>query len=90
MREDVIREIVTRLMTDEDFREALVQKPGSVLVPYGLDSEEQSALQAQLGEGGITILETRLSASLGKSIATGSAGNCGCGCVSPKKCDSCG
>jgi hypothetical protein len=89
MREEIVREIVTRLMTDDEFRNQLINMPGAIIKGYGLDDDEVSALQSHVEGGGLNILEQRLSASMGRAIGVAAGGDCGCGCVTPKKCTDC-
>jgi hypothetical protein len=79
MREQVIREIVSKIMTDESFRDAVQNRPGNVLKPYGLSQDELETLQSQVGSSGVNVLEQRLSASLGMLLSAE------CGCPKPGK-----
>lgn len=87
MRENVIRDIVTRLLTDTAFAEAVRTTPAKALKSYDLTDEEMSAvydndaITSSLGR-----LETRISASL---IRNSAAGDDCCGCVKAGKCPPC-
>src|SRR5438477_469569 len=86
MREEVIREIVTRMLTDQSFAQDLRQRPGIALWDYKLTKEESEALQEQLGGTQVNPLEERISASLTSFFASDPGDGCGCVNVTPKKC----
>ena len=90
MREDVVREVITRLLTDQDFLTSVQQTPGKALQQYGLSQEELSAVSSvDSGNLGIGRLESRISAATTAPIfRTGDPDppECGCVNVSPKKC----
>jgi hypothetical protein len=69
MRENVIRDVVTRLMTDDAFRQKIIEMPGSLWGEYDLSEDEGSVLFNMEIEGvPMQRLEQRLSASFGKSL----------------------
>ncbi|MBC7869956.1 MAG: hypothetical protein H7Y09_03895 [Chitinophagaceae bacterium] len=82
MREDLIRDIVGRLMTDAEFRDQVSKAPGSLFGQYDLSEDERDTLFNMDIEGiQLQQLGTRLSASFGRAIRTGAAGDeeeCGC------------
>ena len=89
MREDVIRDIVNRMMMEPEFGQALRESPGKVLGQYNLTSDEIAALQNQAGGIQLDRLEERISASLSRGTRLGADPECGCCAVSPKKCPPC-
>jgi hypothetical protein len=91
MREDVIRDIVTRMMMEPEFGQALRESPGKVLGQYNLTLDEIAALQNQAGGIQLDRLEERISASLSRGTRLGAnpEPECGCCAVSPKKCPPC-
>lgn len=48
MRDEVLREIVTRILTDQTFAHKLDEQPERVLRPYRLTKQEAAALCEQL------------------------------------------
>jgi hypothetical protein len=86
MREEVIREIVTRMLTDTGFAQELRERPGMALWDYKLTTDESAALQEQLGSTQVNPLEERISASLTRFFASDGDEGCGCVNVTPKKC----
>jgi hypothetical protein len=93
MREDVIRQIITRIMTDPAFADQVRTLPGKALGGLGLDREEMDALFNQINASGLDVLETRVSASLIKGTMAGTEG-CKCACrpagLPPATCDKMG
>lgn len=91
MRENVIRDVVTRLMTDPAFVQEVQQTPGRALSQYDLTDDELAAISANdSGQWGLGRLENRISAATARPIF-GSDDIDGCGCcnVSPAKCPPC-
>ncbi len=97
MREDVVRNIVTRMLTDADFLKAVRETPGKALMGYELSPDELTAISStDDGALGIGRLEARISALTLKPPPTGTGGTrvpgeppppgCGCVTVSPAKC----
>lgn len=83
MREEVIREVVTRLLTDPDFLHDVKMTPRRALAPYSLTQEELSAVSsADDGNLGIGRLENRISAAFIRPVMD----DCGCVNVTPHKC----
>lgn len=81
MREEVIRELITRFMTEPDYLAVFMSEPGRsrIINGYGLRQDECDALSAMApGEWGLGRLEARISASVIKPI--GSTGGCACNC----------
>jgi hypothetical protein len=89
MREDVIREIVTRMMMEPQFSTDVRERPGFVLAQYNLTGDEIAALQNQAGGIQLDRLEERISASLSKGSFLSGDPECGCCVVSPIKCPPC-
>jgi len=89
MRENVVREVVSRMLTDQEFLSAVRETPGKALRGYDLTPEELSAISANDGGGlGIGRLENRISAATTRPVM-GDPDECGCCNVSPKKCTGC-
>jgi hypothetical protein len=89
MREDVIREVVSRMLTDPAFLQAVRQMPGKALSGYNLTAEELAAISASdTGSLGIGQLESRISAATLRPIMADPDG-CGCCVASTKKCPPC-
>jgi hypothetical protein len=86
MREAVIREIVTRMLTDQTFAQELRDRPGMALWDYKLTDDESAALKEQLGGTQVNPLEERISASLTRFFSADPDDGCGCVNVTPKKC----
>jgi len=96
MRDDVVREIVTRMLTDGDFLKAVRETPGLALRGYGLSPDELTAISSNDdGSLGIGRLEARISAATTKPPPTTGGQRvpgepppppCGCINVSPMKC----
>lgn len=86
MREDVIREIVTRMITEPAFATELRERPGMALWDYKLTKEESAALNEQLAGAQVNPLEERISASLISFFRADPDDGCGCVNVTPKKC----
>lgn len=83
MREDVIREVVSRLLTDQDFLNGVRMTPRKALAPYQLTEEELNAVSsADDGSLGIGRLENRISAAFISPVMD----DCGCVNVTPHKC----
>jgi len=90
MRENVIREVVSRLLTDRDFLTAVQLTPGKALAAYGLTPEELTAISANDdGKLGIGRLETRISAATIRPPMASGDDECGCCAVKPHKCTGC-
>jgi hypothetical protein len=81
MRENVIRDIVTRIMTDDEFRQGVLERPGIALKEYNIDNEELTALVTQMGGVGVVMFEPRISASLTAPTLGAGDGGCKCGCT---------
>ena len=89
MREHIVREVVSRMLTDQEFLLAVQQTPGKALREYDLTPEELAAISADDSGGlGIGRLENRISAATTRPIF-GDPDECGCCNVSPKKCTGC-
>jgi hypothetical protein len=89
MRENIVREVVTRMLTDVDFLHAVQQTPGKALQGYNLTPEELSAISASDSGGlGIGRLENRISAATTRPVM-GDPDECGCCNVKPHKCTGC-
>jgi hypothetical protein len=89
MRESVVREVVSRMLTDAEFLQAVQQTPGKALSGYGLTPEELAAISANDSGGlGIGRLESRISAATTRPVF-GDPDECGCCNVKPKKCTGC-
>lgn len=96
MREHAIREVVTRLITDNEFRQQIIDMPGSLWGEYDLTKEEGQAIFNMDIEGmPMRRLEQRLSASFGTSLMHDNPDNpddqCGCcpekdPCCYPQNC----
>jgi hypothetical protein len=90
MRENVVREVVSRMLTDPEFLHVVQQTPGKALRGYDLTQEELSAISASdSGALGIGRLESRISAATTRPIMADPPDDCGCCTVSPKKCPPC-
>jgi hypothetical protein len=96
MRENVVRDIVTRMLTDGDFLKSVRETPGKALFGYGLSPDELAAISSNDdGALGIGRLESRISAATLKPPPTTGGQRvpgepppppCGCINVSPSKC----
>ncbi len=81
MRETVVRQVVTRLLTDPEFAVTMRSTPGKALREYDLADDELAALYDNDSFGSsLGRLETRISASVMKPIMM--TPDC-CGCVEP-------
>jgi hypothetical protein len=82
MRENIMREIVTRLMTDAEFRDQVMLTPPKALMLYNLDTEEISALSQMEVPGmdmnRVNVLEKRISASTLRNTMLSGDDECGC------------
>jgi hypothetical protein len=89
MRENVVREVISRMLTDQAFLLAVQQMPGKALREYDLTPDELSAISANDSGGlGIGRLENRISAATTRPIM-GDPDECGCCNVKPRKCTGC-
>ena len=87
MRESVVRELVTRFMTEPDYLTAFQSEAGRgrIIRGYDLTQDELDALSgAAPSEWGFGRLEARISASVMKPI-----GFSACACVCPNTGDYC-
>lgn len=89
MREEVIREVVTRAMMEPGFLQQFLTQPGPILSQYTLRADELEALQVQLGASGSGVLEQRISASFVKRMTDTpdwcKDSTCGCKCCAPAR-----
>jgi hypothetical protein len=89
MREQVVREVISRMLTDQEFLRAVQQTPGKALGGYALTPEELAAISANDNGGlGIGLLENRISAATTRPVL-GDPDECGCCNVKPRKCTGC-
>lgn len=89
MREHIVRDVITRILTDPDFLRSVQETPGKALRGYDLTPDELAAVSASDSGGlGVGRLESRISAATTRPIL-GDPDECGCCNVSPKKCSGC-